>query len=40
MPARSPSSLIPLPRGWTKVVNAAALHARSLAAGVQGRVCR
>ncbi len=32
MPARSTSPSIPLPRGWTKVINAAVLHAISLAA--------
>ena len=32
MSARSSSQLLPLPRGWPKVVNAAVLHALSLAA--------
>ena len=32
MPNRNASQPLPLPRGWTKVVNAAVLHALSLAA--------
>ena len=32
MPARSTAQPLPLPRGWTKIVNSAVLHALSLAA--------
>ena len=32
MPSRSSSPPTPLPKGWTKVINAAVLHAISLAA--------
>ena len=37
MPARSATEHLPLPRGWTKVVNAAVLQALSLAATVEDR---
>ena len=37
MATRSTSPSIPLPKGWTKVVNAAVLHAPSLAATAENQ---